>query len=264
MWIDLCLGLAIILCGVIGLFQGIITQLFRVGGLVLIILYARMVTEVVGQWIARQFSLMPLVAYYIALIVGGLIIYALCAFAGRAVHKMLKKSGGVAHSANRLLGGLLGLAHGLVIAFLVASIFEMVPPEALGDYPNLQADLRRSRSVPLVADVNPLPQLRFLRYVDEYKALMADKEAQEMFQRQKDFVALRDHAKFRQAASDKELLKLVEGKRWLEVAVHEKVIALLFDREVRDILNRLNPRAALEEAERVRTQKKKTKPVSMR
>ncbi|HUU42479.1 MAG TPA: CvpA family protein [Planctomycetota bacterium] len=255
MWIDLSLALAIILCGVMGLFQGILTQLFRVGGLVLIVLYARSVTEPVGEWLARQFNLMPLVAYYVALVVGGLIIYAFCAFAGRAVSRMLKKRGGTAHGANRVLGGLVGLVHGLVIAFLAASVLQMVPHEALGDYPRLQTDLRSSRAVPLVADVNPLPQLRFLRYVDDYKALLSDPQAQEIFERPPEFVKLRDNPKFREAVSDPKLLELIEQKRWPEVVVQDKVVSLLFDPEVREILNRLNPRAALEEADRVRAQK---------
>jgi len=145
MWIDLILGCLIILCGLIGLFQGIIIQLFRLGGLALVILYARAVAEPAGQWVAVQFGLMPLVAYYVALIVGGLIIYAFCALVGHTVHKMLKTGGGTPHHVNRFLGGLLGLTHGLVIAFLLASIVEMVPTDALGDYPTLQADRLRPR-----------------------------------------------------------------------------------------------------------------------
>jgi len=252
MWVDLVLGALIILCGMIGLFQGIIIQVFRLGGLALVILYARAVAEPAGQWVATQFSLMPLVAYYIALIVGGLIIYAFCALAGRAVHKMLKTGGGAPHHVNRLLGGFLGLAHGVVIAFLLASILEMVPAEALDGYPTLQSNRRTSRAVPMVHSVNPLPQLRFLVYINDYKRLLNDERAQVIFQHSDDVVKLYDHPKFRKAASDTELRKLIGEKRWPEVLVHEKVLSMLFDREVRTILNRLNPRAALEEAEKTK------------
>ena len=54
-----------------------------------------------------------------------------------------------------------------------------------------------------------------------------------------------------------ELRELIQDKRWPRVIVHDKVLALLFDREVRELLNRLNPRAALEEAEKARAAKQK-------
>ena len=55
--------------------------------------------------------------------------------------------------------------------------------------------------------------------------------------------------------NDEQLRGMVKECRWQELAVNEKVLALLFDPEVRAKLNRTNPRAALEQAEKLHPKK---------
>lgn len=254
MWIDVVLGIIVIAYGIMGLFQGVIVQLFRLGGLVLIIFYARLVAEPIGQWLALHLRLNPLAAYYVSFIGGALIVYAVCALIGRGVHKLVVAQGERPQKANRLLGGVLGLAKGAIIAFVLAAIVDMIPPEKMGGLPWVGTQAKKSRLLARVHEVNPLPQARFLADIDDYKKVLEDPEAQRILQRQPAFVKLQDHPKFRVAVNDQELRKLVAEKHWPEVLVHEKVLALVFDREIRQLLNQMDPKTALEEAEKMRTE----------
>lgn len=248
-WIDVGLVAVFVLYGIIGLFQGFIVQCFRLGGIVCVFFYARFVAEPFGQWLAGVLSLNPLLAYYISLVFGALVVYAVCSLTGRAVHRIVSSGGGVSRKVNRWLGAATGLAKGFLIAFLLASIIDMIPAGALDRWKWAQADVEASNILPVVHGVNPLPHLRFLADLDDYKKLLEDKEAQLIFQKQPDFVRLHDHPKFRLAANDLELQGLIKDKAWRKVLLHKRVVALAFDREVRDILNKLNPKAALEQAE---------------
>ena len=255
MWIDVGLGVVVLFFGLMGLFQGVIVQLFRLGGLVLIIFYARLVAEPIGQWLAGHLPLNPIIAYYVSFVAGALIVYAVCSLMGRAVHKAVTTGGETQKQANRMFGGILGLVKGLVVAFVLASLIDMIPAARLSRWETAQEQVATSRFLRVVHPVNPLPELRFLADVDDYKKILADPEAQRILQRQPAFAQLQDHAKFRVAVDDKGLRKLIEEKRWPEVLVHKRVLALIFDRDIRRILNDLDPKAALEEAERSRSDK---------
>ena len=248
MSVDLGVGVVVVLYGLIGLFQGVIVQLFRLGGLVLIIVYARFVAEPIGQWLAAKLSFNPLIAYYISFFVGSLVVYAVCALIGRAVNKVVVAGGGAPRKVNRTLGGLLGLAKGLVVAFVLVSILDMVPQKVLSRWAWVETQVAASRILPHVEKVNPLPELRFVTDIDDYKRLAESPEAQRIFQRTPEFATLQDHPKFRQAVSDPKLRVLIKEKRWPEVLVHEKVVALGFDREIRKILNDESFRAAVKAA----------------
>jgi membrane protein required for colicin V production len=254
MWIDIGAGVIILAYSVMGLFQGVILQLFRLGGLVLVIFYARLVAEPIGQWLALHVSIPPLVAYYIALIAGALIVYAVCVLLGRGVNRLVNAGGDAPRKVNRTLGAILGLAKGLFVAFVLLSIVDMIPAEALGRWEWARTQATDSRVLPVVHPLNPLPQLRFLADVNDYKRLLKDPEAQRMLQRlQPEVVArLQDNPKFRLAAEDPQLQQLIREEKWREVMVNEKVVALLFDKEIRRTLNELNPHAALEQADKTR------------
>ncbi|KPJ53025.1 MAG: hypothetical protein AMS16_05680 [Planctomycetes bacterium DG_58] len=250
MWVDLGVGVVVVLYGLIGLFQGVIVQLFRLSGLVLIVVYARFVAEPVGQWLAAKLGLNALIAYYISFIVGSLVVYAVCALIGRGVTKVVAAGGGAPRKVNRTLGGLLGLAKGLVVAFILVSVLDMIPQKVLARWEAVEKQVAASRILPHVHRVNPLPELRFVTDIDDYKRLLESPEAQRILQGTPEFVRLQDHPKFRQAVSDPKLRELIKAKppRWPEVLVHEKVIALGFDREIREILNDEKFRAALQAA----------------
>jgi hypothetical protein len=136
-------------------------------------------------------------------------------------------------------------------------MLDMTAQASAGRWPGLQNQAARSQVMKRVHPLNPLPRLRFLADIPDYKKLLEDPEAQRIFEDpgNKPFARLCNHPKFRMAAGDPQLRLLIEQRNWREVMVNEKVLALVFDREVRDILNELGPwtRAALKEAERLRS-----------
>ena len=250
MWVDLGVGVIVVLYGLIGLFQGVVLQLFRLGGLVLIIVYARYVAEPIGQWLATTLSFNALIAYYISFIAGSVIVYVVCVLIGRGVSKLVTTGGEAPRKVNRILGGLLGLVKGCIVAFVLVAILDMIPENVVERWPWAHAQVKTSEILPRVHRVNPLPQARFVADIDDYKKILENPEAQRILQKKPAFVALQDHPKFRQAVNDPKLRQLIKAKpaRWPEVLVHDKVLALGFDREVRKILNSEDFRAAVKDA----------------
>jgi hypothetical protein len=86
--------------------------------------------------------------------------------------------------------------------------------------------------------------------------VLADPLAQEFLQTQPAFVALQSNPKFRAAVSDPALQELVRSKQWAKAMANEKVVALIFDRDARKQLNKLQPKVALAAAAERRAGKK--------
>jgi uncharacterized membrane protein required for colicin V production len=255
MWIDLGVVAVVLLYTVIGLFQGVIVQCFRLAGLAFVVLYAKFVAESVGHWIALHLEIHPVASYYISLIAGSLILYAGCALAGRGVHRWVTGGSDTDREANRALGALLGLAKGVLVAFLLLSMLNMVPVSSLGRWPRLATQVSRSAVLSAVRPVNPLPEVRFLADIDDYKRVFENPEAQRILERQPAFIELLNLPRVREAVNDEQLREMVRENKWRDLAVNEKVLALIFDPEVRAKLNRIQPRAALEEAEKLHPKK---------
>jgi hypothetical protein len=97
--------------------------------------------------------------------------------------------------------------------------------------------------------------VRFVAYIDDYKKVFENPEAQRILEQQPAFIELVNLPRVREAVNDEQLRGMVKECRWQELAVNEKVLALLFDPEVRAKLNRTNPRAALEQAEKLHPKK---------
>jgi uncharacterized membrane protein required for colicin V production len=262
MWLDVAAILIVLLYTIVGYFQGIIVQIFRIIGLVLVFFYIAFVAEPVGQWLGGQLHMNAVTAYCAALIVGALVLYAACTLIGKSIHKMLAATE-TPQMLDRILGMGLGLVKGLVVAFLFLCLLGLVPPEAMGNAPWLKNQASRSMLVKRVAPWNPMPELRFLADLEDYKKLLIDTRAQEILQ-QKDpaFRRLYDNEKFREAMNDAtaekgELKGLLSRKDWPRVLVHPKVLALVFDREVRKLLNEMRPGEALRQAAAERGEKPK-------
>ena len=255
MWIDLGAVLVVLIYTTMGLFQGAIVQCFRLVGLVLVVLYARFVAESGGHWIALHLEINPITACYISLIAGSLILYAVCSLFGRAVHRWATAGDDASREVDWALGALHGLAKGALVAFLLLSMVGMVPAAALGRRPWIQSQVSRSWLLAWVRPVNPLPEVRFVAYIDDYKKVFENPEAQRILEQQPAFIELVNLPRVREAVNDEQLRGMVKECRWQELAVNEKVLALLFDPEVRAKLNRTNPRAALEQAEKLHPKK---------
>ena len=261
MWLDLAALVLVAGFAVLGFFIGIIVQIFRLVAMVLIFFYIWFVVEPVGEWLAVHLDMNALAAYYTALIGGALVLYAACAVLGRSVHKMAAE-GEAPQTLDRVLGLALGTVKGLLVAFLVLCMFDMVPPGKFGGAPWIQEQKRESALIPRVHPWNPLPELSFLQYADDYKKI-ADEYFRknlvplELLEAQPPFEKLRNNAKFRLAATDPHLNSLVEKRLWPDILVNDKVLALVFDRDVRALLNQLRPDRAIKEAALVNAKKPK-------
>jgi uncharacterized membrane protein required for colicin V production len=255
MWIDLGAVLVVLIYTTLGLIQGVIAQIFRLVGLVLVVLYARFVAESGGYWIALHLGVHPAVSYGISLIGGALILYAVCALFGRAVTRWATGSDDASREVNWTLGALLGFAKGILVAFLLLAMMAMVPAASLGRHPWIQTQLRRSWLLERVRPVNPLPEVRFLADIEDYKKVYENPEAQRILERQPAVIELLNLPRVREAVSDEQLRAIVQEKNWQELFVNEKFLALLFDPEVRAKLNKVKPRDALRQAEELHPKK---------
>ncbi len=259
MWIDIAAILIVLLYTIVGYFQGIIVQIFRLIGLVLVFFYIAFVAEPVGQWLGAQLHMNAVTAYCATLIVGALVLYAACTLIGKSIHKMLAATE-TPQMLDRILGMALGLVKGLVVAFLFLCLVGLVPPEAMGNAAWLKDQAGKSMLVERVRPWNPMPELRFLADIEHYKKLLSNdpsekvlrERALEIFQKSAPFVRLQNNPKFREAVSDESLKQLIadcqKNGDWLRVLAHKQVIALVFDREVRKCLNEMRPGEALRQA----------------
>jgi membrane protein required for colicin V production len=253
MWLDLGALVLIVGFAVLGFFMGIIVQIFRLIGMVAIFFYIYFVAEPVGEWLAVHMQMGSIAAYYTALIGGALVIYAIFALLGRSISNMVSKGGEAPQTLDRVLGFGLGVVKGLVVAFLVLCMFDMVPSGKFGGSPWVTAQKRESSLIPRVHPWNPLPELSFLQYAEEYKKIAdeyyrGDPTALNLLLIQPPAKALRANPKFEVAAHDPELQRLIEKKLWPDVLVNDKILALVFDRNVRTLLNQLRPDQALKDA----------------
>ncbi len=252
MWLDIGALVLVIGFAVLGFFMGIIVQVFRLMGMAAIFFYIYFVVEPVGEWFAVHMQMSSLAAYYTALIGGALVIYAIFALLGRSISNMVSK-GEAPQTIDRVLGFGLGTVKGLVVAFLVLCMFDMVPAGKFGGSPWVTAQKRESALIPRIHAFNPLPELSFLQYADDYKKIADDYykndlTAMNLLMAQPAAVKLKSHPKFQMAAHDPELQRLIEKRLWPDVLVNEKVLALVFDRDVRTLLNQLRPDTAVKDA----------------
>jgi uncharacterized membrane protein required for colicin V production len=248
MWIDLGVALLIVITGILGLFEGIIVQLFRLGGLVAVFFYAKYVSEPLGQWFSAAFKTSAGVGFWVVVILGSMLIYLVASLIGKYVTKKVTDGGGAPEKVNRTLGGLAGAVKGAAFAFVILAVLDMVNGPSMAGRPAFKAQLDGSVTVGWVSRVNPLAEFRFLADIESYQTILVNPNAQASLSKKKCAQALLANATFRAAAADPEVRRLINGEHWQELLVNGKVKALYLDPEVRRILNDRAFREAVREA----------------
>ena len=248
MFIDIALVVVILAFGLMGLFQGVIIQLFRLGGLVAIYFYWRFAAERAGEWLSLKAGINPLASYYVALIAGSAVVYMICSVTGLIVHRIVTGAGETPRRINRTLGGGLGLLRGVLVAFIIAAALDMAAPAAAEKMPGLSRQIDASLAVKRVHPINPLLELGFLRNLQEVVTISRDEPARQYLNEQPPVVRLRNHPKVKAALEDPDVQRLIQERNLHGLLSHPKIRPILFDAEIRDLLNSPEMRQAIDES----------------
>ena len=245
---DIAFVAMLALFAVLGLFQGMINQIFKLGGLVGIWIYVRFFCERIASTIADKTGLTELPAYLTALIAGIVIIYFVLSIAGEIVTKLVSSAGQAAKHANNFLGALLGLVKGLLITGLLFCIVDILPARVLEPLPRVKQNAEQSIVLKGVRLFNPLRDLRFVVNLAAYHEILHNEKAQRELQNQEPMIELQNNEDVINAFNDPEIQGLIRQKRFLKLLGLPKVRKLLTDPEVRRLLNEIDPQAALDKA----------------
>lgn len=238
------------LFAVLGLFQGVVNQIFRLGGLVAIWIYVKWFCDTTAALIAAKTGFSELPAYLTALIAGVLIIYFLLSIIGEIVTKVVASAGQAAKHANSFMGALLGLAKGALVAALLFCIVDIVPAGIFEQLPRVGKHVKQSIVLKGVRLFNPLRNLRFVVNLAAYHEILQpeNEKARLELQNQKPLIELQNNNAVREVINDPEVQELIRNQKFLKLLSNEKVRKLLRDTEVRRLLNEIDPHAALEKA----------------
>lgn len=248
MFLDIAIVVVILAFGLMGLFQGVIIQLFRLGGLVAIYFYGRFGAEPAGEWLSVKMGLNPLAAYYVALIAGAALAYMVCVLTGLIVHRIVTGAGETPRKINRGLGGCLGLLRGALVAFIIAAALDMAAPAAAEKMPFLSRQIEGSLAVQWVQPMNPLVELGFIADVPKVMKIARSEPARQHLKQQPPVQRLENHPTVKVALDDPEVQQLIQDREWRALLSHPKIYPLFYDREIREMLNSPDMRQAIDES----------------
>ncbi len=231
---------------IMGLFQGVLNQIFRLIGLVAVWAYFRFLAEDTAAFIAPRAGFSELTAYLIALIAGVILIYFFFAILGMIVTRLTTAKDAPAKHTNSFLGASLGLLKGLLIAGFIFCVFDILPPRVLRAAPAVQADMQRSLVIRTLDHVNPLSDFRFVVNLAAYADVLKDEKAQRALQDQPPMIELQNNNDVRAVINDTEVQELIKQRKLLRLLALPKVRKLLADPEIRKLLNQIDPQAALD------------------
>ena len=236
---------------VIGAFQGLVAQAFRLAGAVV----AALVGGRLGIMLARAVeSYVPLSQATLALaaiLAAAVAIYVAFALTGHLLTRLLKKSkplGGV----NRTLGGVLGGAKAVLVWFALLSIatgFDLEGWRIWGD--RTAGDVARSSyAFRLAARYNPLGGLSVLRRVETVQQRLATPEGHRRLAAGPAFRALASNPKVKAVLGSPDIQKALEERRVIDLMSDPRVEAMLGDPEVRALARDFLLEVAEPDAER--------------
>ena len=155
----ICAGIALVFV-LFGLFKGLIRQLFGVAGFIGGLVLARMFAEPLGKELAPSVGLSPVVATAAVSIAIFIAVEVVSTLIGNFLHSHL---GALTGTVNRLGGAAIGLAKGLLVVWVVASLAGLLHkhlPQAEGRLPLLdKLDLKNSQAARAAIDTNFLGDL---------------------------------------------------------------------------------------------------------
>ena len=161
MTFDLALLALVLLFAVLGVFRGLLRQIFGIGGFVGGILLARLLSQPFGDAFAKDIGLPVAIATAAMALAIFLAAEIVAKLVGNFLHKRMQ--GGFTGAVDGGGGLLVGGAKGLLVAWAVASLVALVRPHLQHvekDTPVARLDLAHSRAVSLAREVNLITELR--------------------------------------------------------------------------------------------------------
>lgn len=248
MWFDILFLAVLALFALVGLFQGIINQIFRLLGLVGIWVYVRFLAQQAAVLIAVQTGFTEMNAYITALVAGSSLIYFVFLVVGLVVTRLVASKDEGVKRTNSFLGGLLGLVKGVLVAGFVFCVLDILPARTFQDMPEVGANLAQSLAVKAVGRFNPLRDFRFVLNFAAYADVLKDEKAQAALQNQPAMIELANRNEVREVVNDVEVQQLIRERKLLKLLALPRVRKLLADPEIRSLLNQIDPEAAVKTA----------------
>jgi membrane protein required for colicin V production len=155
-----CLGL-VALFAVLGIWRGLLRQIFGLVGFIGGIVLARLFAEPFGIAFAKDLSLPVAVATAAMAVAIFLVVEIIAKLFGNFLHKTV--AGGFTGAVDRVGGFGVGAAKGLLVAWAVASLVALVQPHLQHverDTPIAGLDLPRSNALAAAREVNLITELR--------------------------------------------------------------------------------------------------------
>ena len=155
-----CLGVVALLA-LLGLFRGLLRQIFGVVGFIGGIVLARLFAQSFGDAFAKDLGLpnsVAVAAMGIAIFLAAEIVAKIL---GGFLHKRME--GGFTGAVNRFGGLLVGLAKGVLVAWALASLITLVRPHLQhleNDTVLSKLQLRSSHAIRMATDVNLVTEIR--------------------------------------------------------------------------------------------------------
>ena len=141
-WIDIACLACLIIFGVIGLWRGLLSSVFRLCAWVAAILGAYFAQSFFGEYVVQNFAFSDFTAHLICTCVGFLIPFLFFSFIGHVVGDSIKNT--IVGKTNRILGFLFGLLKASIICFALLFIMHLLP---------VQGDLKDTRDSAIAYNV---------------------------------------------------------------------------------------------------------------
>jgi len=244
MIIDLAVVGLLLLFTLMGVYQGLVPQLFRTGALVTIWLFLKPLAGIFSL-VLSPFGLPGLTGLYLGGLIGGVVVYAGFSFLGKYLSDRFINTRTSRMEAHSKLGGYLGFVKGALVAVLVLFILGALPQGYLAKKPGLHAQVQDSWAVSAARLINPFPELTVFDDLSAYQKLLEDPEAVARLKEQPAFQKLRDHPAVQELLNDPETADKLEQGDYRFLLADPKVVRVLKDPEARRLLRQLDPRAAL-------------------
>lgn len=244
MIVDLGVVALLLLFTVLGVYQGLVPQLFRIGALLLIWFLVKPLGMVFSVPLL-PFGFPGLTGFYLGVLIGGVVVFAGLSLLGRYLSDRFINTRTSRMELHSKLGGYLGFIKGVLVAVLALFILGALPEGYLQKKPRLDAQLKNSWSVSLAELINPLPELTVFDDLSAYQKLLKDPEAVARLKEQPAFQKLRQHPAVQELLADAEISRKFEERDYRALLAEPKVVRVLKDKEVRTLLSKLNPRQAL-------------------
>ena len=243
MRLDLFFLALVVLLAVLGLVSGFLSQIVRIVSLVAACFLAAALSPQVKGVLARWMEVDTLLGDALSLVVAWLGCYLVLTLAGKIFVRFLRSSSKSIRFLDRLMGGLLGGAKGLLIVYLLACLLVTFREPAEKTPLAGVLDLKRSQVLDAAARFNvmsltSLPDMDKLRDLagslgdpDRRKALLADPRMHGL-QENRALQQLLEDAEFKKAAAEKKFGEMVQNRNFRQA---------LKDGQIREFLSRWIP-----------------------